>query len=110
MPSDDSLTCDGCGGEIDPVNHRVYLQPDGDHHDLCLECQTGVPNEKLYRPSTDGGQSASGTDRYCPTCDAYVRGSHRCTDRGLRGERLTESAVGVRSDDTGTDHSDGGDA
>jgi hypothetical protein len=51
------LTCDRCGSGIDLENHRVYLQPSEGHEDLCLECQTRVSSDRLYRPasSQDGG-------------------------------------------------------
>lgn len=46
------LTCDRCSGEISPKNHRVYLQPSEGHEDLCIECQTGVHSDRLYRPAS----------------------------------------------------------
>lgn len=53
--TDDPIECDNCHNDIDPDEHRIRIKPDGNHDDLCLECQTKVPHEELYRPATDGG-------------------------------------------------------
>ncbi|MBO4248410.1 hypothetical protein IL252_11350 [Halomicrobium sp. IBSBa] len=45
------ITCDECADTVAPEHHRVYLQPAGGHKDLCLECQTDVNSERLYRPA-----------------------------------------------------------
>ncbi|MCU4799718.1 hypothetical protein OB920_04975 [Halobacteria archaeon HArc-gm2] len=49
--------CDRCHEVVTPDKLKVYLQPDGNHENLCPECQTKVPNARLYRPSNGGEQA-----------------------------------------------------
>ncbi|NHN59833.1 MULTISPECIES: hypothetical protein [Halorussus] len=65
-----SLTCDDCGGQVDPENHKILIRDrdEIEYLDLCLECQPKHPSEDQFTPATDGGWITTADTTWCPEC------------------------------------------
>ncbi|WP_225334238.1 hypothetical protein [Halomicrobium urmianum] len=50
------LTCDDCGDDIDPDQHKIQIRINQHHLDLCADCQSEYRADRQYAPVTDGGE------------------------------------------------------
>lgn len=65
-----SVTCDDCGSEIQPENHKILIRErdEIEHLDLCLECQSKHPRDDQFTPATDGGWLTTAETQWCARC------------------------------------------
>lgn len=65
-----SLTCDDCGGQIQPDNHKILIRDrdEIEHLDLCLQCQPKHPRDDQFTPAADGGWVTTADTQWCARC------------------------------------------